>query len=166
MEKRIPIIIAGAIAVAIAAAAGGFFLGRSGDATSGTSGVRNGPGGAFAQLTEAERTSLQSMTAEERQAFFEEKGMPAGGPGGTAPDGSSGRGTRGGGLIQGKVAALSDDSLTIELDGGGSSKIDLTADTVKASVEGAGTLAVGSSVMVSAIPEAEGVMTAQLVVVR
>jgi hypothetical protein len=118
------------------------------------------------------------MSDSERQAFFKEKGinMPAGGPGGGfggngAPgsgNGSVGGGMmRGGGLLEGKVTSVDAEKVKLTLASGGSATVYTDASTVIAAEQGASpTVAVGTSVMVSAQPEANGVTAAKLIVVR
>ncbi len=129
-----------------------------------------GPGGGFAELSASERQELQSMSDEERQAFFEDKGidMPAGGPGGMPGADGATAGRRGGpGTLEGTVAAISGEEVTVALTGGGSTVVYVDADTVKAVAEGStGTLSEGAEVLVFAEPEADGVMTARAIVVK
>lgn len=165
MDRKL-VLVAAAIALVLVGAVGGYI--GSGYADGDSTLETRGPGGGFAQLTDAERRQMQTMTAEERAAFFKEKGIElpdgaAGMPGADAPAGM--RGSRMG-LLAGKVAAMDAETITIELGAGGSQKVYLDDDTVRAAEDGAATLAVGSQVMVSATPEADGVNAAQLVVVR
>jgi len=170
MNKQTIGIIVGAVLIAGAAFAGGFVVSQSrADATS--PGGRGGVGG-FAQLSETERQELQSMTEEERQAFFEEKGidMPAGGPmgGGAAPVGAGGApGGRGGGVLEGTVASVDAEKVTVKLASGGSAIAYLDTDTVIAApAGGTPTLAEGASVLVFSQPEADGVNAATAIVVK
>ena len=131
-----------------------------------------GPGGAFAQLTEEERQQLQTMTEEERQAFFKEKGielpagMPSGGPNGTAA-GSMRGGPGGTQLLEGTVSAIDSEKVTLTLASGGSAAVYVDESTVRAAVSGANPdVAKGARVYVLAQQEAEGVNAAKVVVVR
>jgi hypothetical protein len=125
----------------------------------------NGPagGGPMPNLTAEEQAELEGMTDEERQAFMQER---FGGqmPGGSAPTGA-GRGM-GGGLVEGEVIEVADDTITIKLDSGSSQTVYTDDDTVIAKAEGAADLAVGSGVFVAATPEADGVTTASVIVVK
>jgi len=163
--KKIAIIVA-VVVFAAAAFGGGLLLGRGGPtaALPGApgalaSGQTGGPGqgGPMADLTEEERAELESMTDEERQAFFQEKmgaAAPGGGPGGPAR----------GGQLEGEVVDLAPDSLTIKLESG-SQNVYYDGDTVIAYEDGAGKLAAGSNVMVIAEPAADGVTNASAIVV-
>lgn len=125
-------------------------------AAPGGSTVMGGP----IELTEEEQAALQNMTEEERQAFFEEKlGEPI--PGGPGQGPMMARG----GVLTGEVVEVSGDTITLALEGGGSQTVYTDADTIVAFVKGAGDLAAGSKVLVEAVPEADGVTTATLVVV-
>lgn len=119
-------------------------------------------GGPMADLTDEERAELESMTAEERQAFFQERMGDAGAAG--VPGGGM-RGP-GGGAIEGTVLELAEDTLTLELANGGSQTVYIDADTIVARADGAGDLAKGSEVLVIATPEADGVNNATAVVVK
>lgn len=125
--------------------------------------VVNGDGqgqrGPMASLTEEEQAELESMTAEERQQWFQEN-MPTGGP-----QASGQGGPMRGGTLEGEVLEIAEDTLTVKLDSG-SQTFYTDTDTVTAYVEGAGTLAVGSNVMIIGQPSADGVTTASLVVVK
>jgi len=128
--------------------------GPGGFVTSSSDGTGRGfQGGPMANLTEEEQAEFEAMTEEERQAWFQENmGAPgAGGP------------VRGGNL-KGEVIEVAEDTITVSLDSG-SQTFYVDEDTVIAYVDGAGTLAAGSQVMVVAEPSTEGVTTATLVVV-
>jgi len=122
-----------------------------------------GTGGPMANLTAEEQAALEGMTDEERQAFMQEKfGDQM--SGGAAPTGG-GRGM-GGGLMEGDVIEIADDTVTLKLASGSSQTVYTDDDTVVAKAEGAADLAVGSSVLVAATPEADGVTMATLIVVK
>jgi len=167
MNKTLGLVL-GAVLIAGAAFAGGYFF----SASSPGAGARIvGRGGGFAQLSDAERQQLSTMSDSERQAFFKEKGidMPAGGPGGQA-DGAGARvGGPGGGasLLEGVVAGVTDGKVTVTLSAGGSANAYVDESTVIASVSGtSATLEAGADVMVFAVPEAPGVNAAKAVVVK
>jgi hypothetical protein len=174
MNKTIGLVI-GAVLIAGAAFAGGWFLSPNGSAPGGP----GGPGG-FAQLSEAERAQLQGMSDTERQAFFDEKGieMPAGGPGGPGgPGGQAGQGAPGeapsgrpnGGptLLEGVVASTTDDKITVTLTAGGSANAFVDDSTVVASVDGkTAVIEQGAAVLVFTEPEAAGVNAAKAVVIK
>jgi len=171
MNKTIGIVIGGVL-IAGAAFAGGYLLAANKTASTGPAGPA-----AFARLTDAERQQLSSMSEEERQAFFKEKGieMPAGGPmgqGGTpgqdgmpgAPNGRRGPGAT---LLEGTVSDMTADKITIALTAGGSASAYYDDKTVVASVEGKSpTLEKGATVIVFTEPEAAGVNAAQAIVVK
>ena len=119
------------------------------------------PGAGLAQM---DREQLKDMTEEERQAFFEEQGMepPVGGMGVGGMRGGSG-----GGMIEGTVLAIDDESITLELADGGSQTIYLGDETTYAETSEAGVagLAEGVTVRVAGTPQADGVVTADSVVV-
>lgn len=163
MNRTIGLVI-GAVLIAGAAFAGGWFLSANGSAPSGPGGR-----GGFAQLSETERAQLQSMSETERQAFFEEKGieMPAGGPGGQDGQAPTGGPRGGSSLLEGTVSAISDDKITLTLTAGGSANAYLDAATVVASVDGkSATLEEGAAVLIFTEPEAAGVNAAKAVVIK
>jgi hypothetical protein len=159
------LIIVGAVVLLGAAFYGGIAFqtakGGTGDAVA--VGGPGGAGGPMANLTADERAQLQSMTDEERQAFFQEK-MGGQAPGGTIP-GGAGRGMVGG-LMEGEVIEVADGTITLKLTSGSSQTLYTDADTIIAKAEGAADLEVGSVVLVSATPEADGVTTASVIVVK
>jgi hypothetical protein len=148
------------LAVSVVVLVGGAFWGglayRSSKSPAGFAGTGDAQGirgGPMADLTEDEQAELESMTAEERQAWMQEN-MGDVGQGGPAR----------GGNLEGEVIEVAADTITISV-GSGSQTIYIDENTVVAYVEGAGTLAAGSTVMVQADPTTEGVTTATLVVV-
>lgn len=169
MNKTIGIVI-GAVLIAGAAFAGGYFLSGTLGGNAAGPGAR---GGAFAQLTEDERAQMQNMTDEERQAFFEEKGidMPTGGPGQGAGAGAGGAGGPGGAggtkLLEGVVASADTEKITVTLSAGGSANAYLDDSTVIASVSaGAASIEKGANVTVVTQSEAAGVDAARVVVLK
>lgn len=159
------ILVVVALLAAAGAGVGGYLLGKNG------SGASQDPRGAFAQLTTEERTALQSMSAEERTAFFKEKGidLPTGGPmgGGVAGDALGGPGGRPGGTVEGEVLSMDAETVTVKLAGGGSQKVYVDADTVKATADGStAKLAVGAQIIVLTTPEADNVMAATAIIVK
>lgn len=171
MNKTLVFVIVAVLAVAIGF--GGGYLVATRVADSGTASATGMPtdgrqsGGPFAQLTEEERQKLQTMTDEERQQFFEDKGIelpqgatPVGGPDGA---GRMQRTT----TIEGTVASASGEKLTIELADGGSATVYVDDDTLFAAASGkTADAAPGASVLVYAEPEAEGVIAAKTIVVK
>jgi len=161
------LIIVGAIALLGASFYGGIaYQGAKGasrsDALAAGRPAGAGVGGPMANLTEEEQAALGGMTDEERQAFMQEKfgdQMPGGAPAGGA------RGM-GGGLMDGEVIEIADDTVTLKLASGSSQTVYTDDDTLIAKADGAADLAVGSSVLVAATPEADGVTTATLIVVK
>ncbi|MHB9002634.1 MAG: DUF5666 domain-containing protein [Coriobacteriia bacterium] len=128
--------------------------GRGGFAADGTTPAGGGPMG---NLTDDERAELESMTAQERQKFLQEK------MGDAAPSG----GMRGGaGSLQGEVIEIAGDTVTIETENGGSQTVYTDDETVIGYAQGVTALAAGSTVMVMAEPEADGVMTASGILVK
>ena len=174
MNKTIVLVIA-AVVLAAAMFGGGYLVATKvgGSSTSNTAG-RNGSGGAFAQLTDAERQQLQNMTAEERTQFFKDKGieMPQGFDSANAAGGAGavpgGAGMRGGTqLVEGTVTSVATDKITIELAAGGSATFYVDDKTVKAAVSGAKPDVVkGAKVYVYAEPKAEGVTAARAIIVK
>lgn len=176
MNKTIGLVI-GAVLIAGAAFGGGYFAAGKLGSTPGQPGDR---GAAFAQLTEAEREQLQNMSDTERQEFFKEKGieMPSGGPGGQggqgAPSGQPGGGAPSGGgpgggttVLEGTIASVSDDKITVTLSGSGSANAYVDDSTVVAAVAGKdATLAEGATVLVYTEPEAAGVSAAKAIVIK
>ena len=174
MNKNVIIIVA-AVLVAALAFGGGYFL-----AGSKSGGSDNGGRAAFANLSAADRAKLQTMSADERTAFFKEKGitMPTGGPGGnggmpgatgdTAGTGSQGSGMRGASILEGTVLSVASDTITVSLTAGGSRQVYVDASTVKAATSGTvpTTLAKDMKVMIFAQPEAAGVTTAKAIIVQ
>lgn len=118
-------------------------------------------GGPMANLTAEEQAQMESMTDEERQAFFQEK------MGDAAPTGAGGAGMgRPGGIVEGEAIDVAADSVTVKVtDSDSSQTYYINADTVIAAEEGAGTLASGSKIMVSAKPSTDGVTDATVIVV-
>ena len=174
MNKTTVLVIAGVAIAALAFGAGYLVATNVSDSSSGSTAnsadMRGGPGGAFAQLTEAERQQLRNMTAEEQQQFFKDKGidLPQGFDPADAPGGANGpRGMRGSQLATGTVATVSADKITVTLDDGGSATYYLDDTTVMAAVSGAKPdLVQGAKVLVFAVPEAEGVTAAKVIIVR
>lgn len=168
MNRKIILAVVAVVLVAAAFGAGYLVATKVGGSSSSNAQGRFQNGGPFAQLTDAERQELQNMTDAERQAFFKEKGidvpqgMPAGGP--DAATGGARGGTR---LLEGKVAAVDSDKVTLTLTGGGSATVYLDQSTVKAAVSGASpVIAKDANVYVVAQQEAQGVTAAKVVVVR
>lgn len=170
MNKKALGVIAAGIAVAGVAFAGGYFL-------SSRSTASDDPRAAFAQLSQADREAMATMTDEERQAFFKEKGieMPTGGAMGAPGDpgsGQAGRGAMGGGpggnqVLDGTIASIAGDKISLTLAGGGSAKVYVDDTTVVAAVDGKEpVLAKGATVIVIAKSEATGVSAASTVVVK
>ncbi len=130
----------------------------------------SGPGGALASLSQEERQQLRSMTTEQRDQFFAEKGIeaPAGASGngaGRRGSGSDGPGARGTRLLEGSIASVTDKEVSIALDGGGSVAVFVDDKSVEALVPGAaGGLEKGARVMVLAEPETDGVLYARAIV--
>lgn len=118
-------------------------------------------GGPAGNMSEENRTALMDMTDEERQAFMQEQGAEMG----DMPAGGGVRGARGG-LMEGEVLDVADDSATIALADGGSQIVYTHDETVIAYAEGADGLSVGSQVMLYSEYEADGVQTASLIVVK
>lgn len=114
-------------------------------------------GGPFADMTDEERTAFEAMTTEEKQAYLEEQGLDAGGRTG---------GPSRGGLLEGEVVEVADDTVTIALADGGSQTVYTDDDTVIGYAEGAGELAAGSQVLVFSASETDGVTTAQAILVQ
>lgn len=149
--------------VAAAFWGGTFYASKTATAgTRGANGTAGGPSG-MPQMTDAERTKLESMTDEERQAYMQEK---MGGQGGGAGAAGSPRG--GSPSLEGSVVEVSGKTVTLKLTSGGSSTVYLTDDTVMAYAEGAEAkdLAAGDNVLVIATPAADNVMNATAVVVK
>jgi len=168
-------IVVGAVVIAALMFGAGYLVATKvgGSSSSDTAAARGGPGGAFAQLTDEERQQLQTMTEEERQAFFKEKGidvpanMPTGAPG--AAGGTATTGGRPGGaqLLEGKVTAVDSEKITLSLTSGGSAVVYVDNNTVKAAASGASPdVAEGANVYVFAQTEAEGVTAAKVIVVK
>jgi hypothetical protein len=172
MNKTVVWIIA--IVVVAAVMFGGGYLvatqvgGSSSRSGQSANGMRGGPGGAFAQLTDAERQQLQNMTAEERQQFFKDKGiqLPQGFDSANGPGGGGGF-RRGSQEASGTVASVSADKITVTLNNGGSATFYVDPTTVKAAVAGAKPdVVVGAKVLVYAQPEAQGVTAAKTIIVK
>lgn len=161
------LLIGGAAVLVIVAFVAGAFAGPQLMRTAGIGGqtvlgAAGGPpnGGPMANLTDAERQQVQSMSESERQKFFQEKmggQMPAGAPGG-----------RGGVVVEGQVVDVATDSATIKTTSGGSQTVYLDDTTVVGHVEkGSDTaIASGDNVVVAAQPEADNVVTAKAVIVK
>jgi|GEM_PF-1172211 len=164
-------IVVATVALLVAAFWGGTYYAGLDEATTAQSQVAPGDGaglgpgaggGPMADLTEEERTELENMTAEDRQEFLAERmgvdptEMPTGG----------GMRGFGGGTVDGTVLEVADDTITVELEDGGSQTLYTDSDTVIAHTESASDLGVGSDVMVIVEPEADGVTMARAVVVR
>lgn len=156
--KRLIVYVVAAIVLAAAGFAGGMYFQRSQAAVPGAMGARGagGAGGPMANLTDEERTQLESMTDEERQQFFQEK-MGSAGPG--APGGPA----RGGNL-EGEVVEVAADTVTLKLSSG-TQTVYTDENTVVARQDGAGELAAGAKVLVFSQPSADGVNTASCIVV-
>lgn len=156
------VIIAIAAVLVIGAFAGGWYIGSSGDdSVAAGPADAGGPGG----LSEEDRAAMENMSQEERQAFMQEQfggEMPEGanrGPGGAA--------SMRGGALEGDVIELDDETVTIALADGGSQIIYIDEETVIAYQEDAtaAEIAEGTSVMLLGMPEADGVMTASMLIV-
>jgi hypothetical protein len=118
-------------------------------------------GGPMAEISDEDRAAIESMTEEERQAYFEENF------GGQMPGaaGDSGGPPRGG-TLEGEVLEVASGTITLGLENGGSQTVYTDGDTVVANADGAAELAVGSEVIVIAQPQTDGVAHASVVVVR
>ena len=163
---KTPAVIAVTLVVALAAFGAGWFASGAlgGDGGSIATTAEPGAGGGLGRLSEEDRAKVQSMSPEERAAFMQEQfGGEA--PPGTEP-GGPGRGMRGG-LIEGEIVEVASDTITIALAEGGSMTVYTGSDTVLAYAEGVevAALAVGQSISISTVPEADGVMDATMVVV-
>ncbi|MDP2234384.1 MAG: hypothetical protein Q8K89_12155 [Actinomycetota bacterium] len=160
--KTIGIVIAVIVMIAAAFWGGGIYANAGSGATAtgpgaALDGAARGAGGPMANLTEAERTQIQSMSDEERQAFLAEKfdgQVPTGGPGGIR-----------GGTIDGEVLEVAQDTVTLKLTSG-SQTVYYDGDTTIAYEEGAAKLAAGSQILVIAEPAADGVTNASVIVVK
>jgi hypothetical protein len=157
------VIIAIAAVLVIGAFVGGWYIGSSQveDATAAT--PAQGPEG----LSEEDRAAMQEMSPEERQEFMAERGieLPAGGMG--RPDGAEGATGMRGGQIEGEVIEMGDDTLTLALTDGGSQTVYIDGDTVIAYEESVvGTeIAESTPILLLGQPEADGVMTATMLIV-
>lgn len=146
MKNSVKAVLLGVAVLVLVAGAfwGGTVLGGSSDTTGVTAtGGQEMRGGPFADLSDAERAELESMSDEERQAWLQENM-------GSRPNGAQGGPTRGG-TLQGEVIEATDDSITISLESG-SQTVYLDSATVIAYVEGAGELGAGANVLVIAGP--------------
>jgi hypothetical protein len=163
MNKKALIgIIVGGVLLAGACFAGGYLL-RERSAGGGSR-------GALAELSRAERAQLREMSSEERQAFLEQRGITpangAGGPGGGQANnrGAAGRREQ---VLEGTVASVDSEELSLTLSTGGSAKVYLDDATIVATAAGAnGKLAEGSEVLIVASQAAEGVTDARAVIVK
>lgn len=173
-SKTIAVVVA-AVVLAAAMFGGGYLVAtRVADSSSSNASGRVGPNGAFAQLTDTERQQLQNMTAEERQQFFKKKGitLPEGADPSNMPSGTPGA-IRGGGMgagssvLEGTVASVASDTITVALTAGGSATVYVDGNTVKAAVSGAKPdIVQGAKVLVYAEPEAAGVTAAKAIIVK
>ena len=179
MSKTIIMVLVAAVLVAAGFAGGYVVANKAADASSATANAtgRQGPGGAFMQLTEEERQQLQNMTADERQQFFKDKGIdvPEGFdasrvPSGTAdgaPGGAGGMRFRGSSGVEGSVVSVTEDRITVKLNDGGSATLYVDGNTIVAAVSGATPkLVQGASVYAVVEQEAEGVTAAKAVIVK
>ncbi|MDO9557889.1 MAG: hypothetical protein Q7J82_10005 [Coriobacteriia bacterium] len=160
------VILAVAVIALIGAAfwGGTLFAGASSSTPTGFAAGTRGmgaAGGPLADLTEEERTAFQNMTDEERQAFLEEKGIDT-----SAMPTDGGMRTARGGILEGEVIEVADDTITIALSGGGSQTLYTDENTVVAYAEGVTEMAAGSQVLLFAEPETDGVTTAQAIIVQ
>lgn len=174
MNKSKTIVVVVAALILGAALFGGGYLVATKVAGSNSSNrtPRFGANDAFAQLTDTERQQLQNMTAEERQQFLQQKGitLPQGADGSNFASGTPGaRGGigRGATLMEGTVASVASDTITVALTAGGSVTVYVDGNTVKAAVSGAKPdIVQGAKVLVYAEPEAAGVTAAKAIIVR
>lgn len=158
--KTIGIVIAVIVLTGAAFWGGGIYANAGAGAAGtgpGVDGQGRGGGGPMADLTDDERTQIESMSAEERQAFLAERfdgQVPTGGPGGMR-----------GGTIDGEVLEVAQDTVTLKLTSG-SQTVYFDGDTTIAYEEGAAKLAAGSHILVIAEPAADGVTNASVIVVK
>jgi len=120
--------------------------------------------GEFGGMGAEDRAYTQEMTPEEGMTYMQEQfggempeGMPPGRFGGTR-----------GGVLEGSIISIDDESVTIELEGGGSQIAYVADDTVIAFAEGSGDadLTEGASILVVGEPTGDGILTARVVVVK
>jgi len=155
-------VIAIAAVLVVAAFAGGWFIGSSGDSMT----LEPGAGGASmgsGRLSPEDAAAVQNMSPEERQAFMQEQ-LGSETPAGARPGGAGGLR---GGALEGEVIELAEETVTIALADGGSQTIYIDDETVIAYEEdtAATAIAEGTSVMLFGMPEADGVMTATMLIV-
>jgi hypothetical protein len=161
---RTVLMVVAATAVIGAAFWGGTLYGRSSVSSVGDSSVGAGAtaqgriGGPMNNLSEEERAALEDMTDEERQAWMQEQ-FGDSVPGGVMPGG------RGGGTIEGTVVEVASDAMTLALADDSSQVVYTDDETIVAYVQGVTEITAGSGVTVIAVPEADNVVTAALVVV-
>lgn len=165
--KAVGIILA-AVVLAGAAFWGGiaYTNGTSGGAAASANGFPGAPtgadgqfrGGPMANLTEEERTRLQGMSDEERQAFFQEK------MGDQAPP--AGAGGQRSGAVEGEILEIADDTITVKLADSGSTTIYTDENTVVGYAKGVTEMSAGSKIIAIVTPEADGVNTASAIVVQ
>ncbi len=173
-SKTIAVVVA-AVILGAALFGGGYLVAtKVAGSNSSNRTARFGANGAFAQLTDTERQQLQNMSAEERQQFLEKKGiaLPEGADPSNMPSGTPGA-IRGGGMgagssvLEGTVASVAGDTVTIALTSGGSAVVYVDGNTVKAAVSGAKPdIVQGAKVLVYAQPEAAGVTAAKAIIVK
>lgn len=164
--KNRGLMIAGGLVLVLAIAGGAFWggtmiAGRGNviGAPGAPGALPGGEGGPMAQLSDADREKLQRMTPEEAREFMQER------RGDDAPGGP--RGGVGAPSLSGEVVSVDGDTLTLKLTSGGSATVYLKDDTVTAFARGVSEkeLVAGDAVIVIAVPAAESVMDATLVVV-
>jgi hypothetical protein len=162
-KKTLIGVIIGGVLIAGASFAGGYLLrdGSAGDS----------PRGALSELNREERAQLRDMSDAERQAFLKEKGIDPSasgtrGLGGGQTNGAAGSGRREQ-VLEGTIASVDSDRLSLALSTGGTARVYLDVDTLLAAAEGAIVrLALGAEVLVVANREAEGVTGARAIIVK
>jgi len=170
-SKTIAVVVA-AVILGAALFGGGYLVATKVGSNSSNRTSPFGANGAFAQLTAAERQQLQNMTPEQRQQFLQQKGitLPQGADGSNFASGTPGaRGGMGRGttLMEGTVASVAGDTVTIALTSGGSAVVYVDGNTVKAAVSGAKPdIVQGAKVLAYAQPEATGVTAAKAIIVK
>lgn len=147
MKSSVKAALLGASVFVLVAGAfwGGTVFGGSADRTGviGSGDVQDVRGGPFAELTVEERSALENMTDEERQAWMQKNV-------GTRSDGAQDGPARGG-TLEGEVIEATDESITISL-ASGSQTVYLDDMSVVAYVEDSGELVAGADVIVIAAP--------------
>ncbi|MBN2405843.1 MAG: hypothetical protein JXE06_09710 [Coriobacteriia bacterium] len=160
--KKIMLVLAALVLAGGAFYGGTLYAGSTSSAPEAAGAGARNANGPMTDMTDEERAAMADMTEEERAAFLEEQGMDVS----AMPGGGGASGAARGGLLEGEVIEVASDTITLALESGGSQTVYYDDTTVTGYAEGATDIAAGSQVLLFSASEADGVTTAQAIIVQ